>query len=44
MENLCLYCGDIVPEGRMVCPICEERLLSGDYYEKTESGLLEDDE
>lgn len=23
MEDKCLYCGDIIPEGRMVCPICE---------------------
>ena len=21
----CLYCGDPIPEGRMVCPICEQR-------------------
>ena len=23
MEDKCLYCGDIIPEGRMICPICE---------------------
>ena len=23
MENRCVCCGAIVPEGRMVCPICE---------------------
>lgn len=23
MENTCICCGAIVPEGRMVCPICE---------------------
>ena len=23
MENTCIYCGEIIPEGRMVCPICE---------------------
>lgn len=23
MENRCIVCGDIIPEGRMVCPICE---------------------
>ena len=22
----CLYCGEIIPEGRMICPSCEERL------------------
>ena len=23
MENRCVCCGAVVPEGRMVCPICE---------------------
>lgn len=23
MDNFCVCCGAIVPEGRMVCPICE---------------------
>ena len=23
MENRCVCCGVIIPEGRMVCPICE---------------------
>lgn len=23
MEDRCVCCGAIVPEGRMVCPICE---------------------
>lgn len=23
MENRCIVCGDIIPEGRMICPICE---------------------
>ena len=23
MDNFCVCCGDIIPEGRMVCPICE---------------------
>lgn len=23
MENTCVCCGAIIPEGRMVCPICE---------------------
>ena len=23
MEDRCLYCNDIIPEGRMICPICE---------------------
>ena len=23
MDNRCVVCGDIIPEGRMVCPSCE---------------------
>lgn len=23
MDNRCVCCGAIIPEGRMVCPICE---------------------
>lgn len=23
--DTCLYCGRIVPEGRMICPICEQK-------------------
>lgn len=23
-ENRCLYCGEIIPEGRQVCPSCEK--------------------
>nr|DAQ64626.1 MAG TPA: alpha-aminoadipate carrier protein [Caudoviricetes sp.] len=25
MENTCVICGAIVPEGRWVCPQCERR-------------------
>lgn len=24
-ENRCVCCGDIIPEGRQICPICEQR-------------------
>ena len=24
MDNTCVCCGAIVPEGRMICPICEK--------------------
>ena len=27
-EEHCLYCNEIIPEGRMICPICEEKLMS----------------
>lgn len=23
-DNKCLFCGDIIPEGRQICPICEK--------------------
>ena len=23
MEDCCLICGDIIPEGRQICPVCE---------------------
>ena len=23
MENRCVCCGAVIPEGRMVCPVCE---------------------
>ena len=23
MDNRCICCGEIIPEGRMVCPNCE---------------------
>lgn len=25
MEETCILCGDIIPEGRQVCPICEQK-------------------
>lgn len=26
MENKCVFCGEIIPEGRQVCPNCEKRV------------------
>lgn len=28
MDNYCVCCGDIIPEGIMVCPGCEENVYS----------------
>lgn len=28
MDNTCIFCGKIIPEGMMVCPICMDRLGS----------------
>ena len=27
MEERCIVCGQIIPEGRMVCPACEAAIL-----------------
>ena len=27
MENFCVMCGDIIPEGRTVCPNCENTIF-----------------
>ena len=27
MENRCVCCGEIIPEGRMICPNCEKKWL-----------------
>lgn len=28
MEDRCVCCGEIIPEGRQVCPICEKKAAS----------------
>jgi hypothetical protein len=30
MENVCICCGEIIPEGYQVCPICERRAFAPD--------------
>ena len=30
-QNRCICCGDIVPEGRMVCPRCENAATNYQY-------------
>lgn len=27
MEDRCVMCGEVIPEGRMVCPSCEKNIL-----------------
>lgn len=36
MEDRCIMCGEIVPEGRMVCPACEAAVLRGERPEPKE--------
>ena len=30
-ENTCLYCNEVIHEGRMICPLCESRLSDPDF-------------
>ena len=30
MDNRCVCCGAIIPEGRMVCPLCEMQAEDGE--------------
>ena len=39
MENRCVCCGAIIPEGRMVCPMCE---MAAD--EKADANWLKEEE
>ena len=32
MDNTCLVCGEIIPEGRQVCPSCESDPIKPGYY------------
>lgn len=33
-ENRCIYCNVIIPEGRMVCPKCEQSIKNNDITER----------
>ena len=33
MDNYCVCCGAIIPEGRMVCPICEANVYESERKE-----------
>ena len=32
MDNRCICCGDIIPEGRQVCLACEQKENEKDIY------------
>jgi len=36
MEDSCVMCGAFVPEGRMVCPMCEQAVLEREKQGKRE--------
>lgn len=33
-ENRYLMCNEIIPEGRMVCPLCEQNVVNDEYNPK----------
>ena len=46
-ENRCIMCNEVIPEGRMVCPMCEinvnndtynPKALARNKYEKRKNG------
>ncbi len=40
----CLMCGEVIPEGRMICPICENKITRSNnqnMYIKLDSGAYE---
>lgn len=42
-EDRCLYCGEIIPEGRMICPLCEKKLMEDkkEMLVKLDAGAFE---
>ena len=40
--NKCLYCDNIIPEGDMVCPICEHTLLKIGFILQSEKATEEE--
>ena len=39
-DNTCIFCSEIIPEGRMVCPTCEEVLSSISAVKYTNKSLF----
>lgn len=35
MSEYCVICGDEIPEGRQVCPTCEQNVMHGDIVAVT---------
>ena len=34
MDNRCIICGEIIPEGLQVCLSCMNKIMSSDYLEE----------
>ena len=47
MEEKCIICGEIIPEGRQVCQICEYKIMEEQddvgVFERTEDEISEQD-
>lgn len=41
-EDRCVCCGKIIPEGRMVCPVCEMDVENGEPYPMPSLNRLEE--
>jgi len=45
MENRCMYCGEVIPEGRQICPSCEKSIIKKSMilqsYQTTNKKILE---
>lgn len=39
MDNRCVYCNEVIPEGRWICPDCEEKMKK-EFVEETEDENL----
>ncbi|MBR5109883.1 MAG: hypothetical protein IK099_06780 [Clostridia bacterium] len=39
MEDRCVICGEIIPEGRQVCPLCEKKYGEKDFAEGVRLGV-----
>ena len=37
MEERCIMCGEIIPEGRQVCPACEKKVLEDNVISVTDT-------
>lgn len=42
-EDRCVCCGEIIPEGRMVCPNCLVTVKEGEGHEKEKAAGPADD-
>lgn len=41
MEDRCVCCGALIPEGKMVCPICSKNVGIGQDAQKPNKTVLE---